>query len=289
MNLLNLLLVFAVAISPTVIAVGALRLWHWHRKRRQLRPPLTRALLRSPGEGLRRQIDDLSFDLAMWAAVLSFFPSTLYAIYLSQAHVFKSWFSIWLFITTGTIVFLYAMYRLMRAATYRRRLRQDLDGELATGQELTELLKNGMSVFHDFPAGGFNIDHIIVGSQGVFAVETKTRAKSRTGKGSEEVKVRVEGDTLVFPNWRETRWIGQARRQATWLSDWLHRRTGENVLVRPVLALPGWFVLSNDGDVLVFNPRNRHELVGAPPTNEQIHKITEALEKCCRNVEAYEV
>ncbi|MBU1055794.1 MAG: NERD domain-containing protein [Proteobacteria bacterium] len=43
------------------------------------------------------------------------------------------------------------------------------------------LFKVGYKVYHDFPAEKFNIDHIIIGPAGVYAVETKARQKPTTG------------------------------------------------------------------------------------------------------------
>jgi hypothetical protein len=50
------------------------------------------------------------------------------------------------------------------------------DGELATAQELNQLMRHGYYVFHDLQAENFNIDHIVIGPAGVFAVETKSRS-----------------------------------------------------------------------------------------------------------------
>jgi hypothetical protein len=38
-------------------------------------------------------------------------------------------------------------------------LRTGYDAELAVGQELDRLMRQGTIVFHDFPADGFNLDH----------------------------------------------------------------------------------------------------------------------------------
>ena len=50
-------------------------------------------------------------------------------------------------------------------------------GERLVGEELNQLLAKGYRVFHDVPFNGYNVDHVAVGSSGVFVVETKTRRK----------------------------------------------------------------------------------------------------------------
>ena len=56
-------------------------------------------------------------------------------------------------------------------------LRTALDAEIETGNQLNRLMKHGYDVFHDLPANGSNIDHLVIGPNGVFAVETKGRRK----------------------------------------------------------------------------------------------------------------
>lgn len=41
------------------------------------------------------------------------------------------------------------------------------------GEELDKLYKEGFHVFHDWDSGRGNVDHFVVGPQGVFAIETK--------------------------------------------------------------------------------------------------------------------
>lgn len=288
---MNFLIVAVIAAVPIFLAVACIQVWHWYRKRKPRRSPLTRALLRSPGESLRRQVDDLTWDISMWLALLIVLPLMFYAAYLSQASPFGIKVSALYMTIAALIADGYALYRLIQVAEKRRRYRQGLDGEMAVGQELTELLKDGMSVYHDIPADKFNIDHIIVGPKGVFAVETKAHSKSKAGMGDAEVKVRVDGSTLVFPNWRETEWVEQTRRQAKWVSAWLTRATGEKVDARPMLALPGWFIdIEKSSDVLVVNPKYSRVLMqkikGTPLTDAQIQRVSYVLEKICRDVEA---
>mgnify|MGYP000447730379 CR=1 FL=1 len=55
-------------------------------------------------------------------------------------------------------------------------------------EALAPLTVDGCRIFHDVPAAAFNLDHVIVGPTGVFALETKTRragpAHTADGSGS---------------------------------------------------------------------------------------------------------
>ena len=67
---------------------------------------------------------------------------------------------------------------------------------MAAGQEPNSLTEAGYRVYHDLPAEGFNIDHVAVGRNGVFAMETKGRSKPAKGN----VTVVYDGRTLRFPD-----------------------------------------------------------------------------------------
>lgn len=145
-------------------------------------------------------------------------------------------------------------------------------------------------MYHDFPAEEFNIDHVVVGPSGVFAVETKGRAKLDKGRGTIDAQVIYDGKGLQFPDWSERKPLNQAKRQAVWLAKWLSSAIGEPVAVKPALALAGWFIKrTQPGDVAVFNGKNPFFLArpqGAPLAETMIKRIVHQVEQRCRDVEA---
>jgi hypothetical protein len=90
----------------------------------------------------------------------------------------------------------------------RRITRLGYEGEVATGQELNQLMLHGYHVYHDFVADKFNIDHLVVGPAGVFAVETKARAKPTSNNRKEDAHVSYDGRCLHFPKWKESQFVG---------------------------------------------------------------------------------
>lgn len=168
-------------------------------------------------------------------------------------------------------------------------------GERAVGEELNKLMFDRYHVFHDFPGGDdWNIDHVIVGPSGVFAVETKAYRK-RKGAGPDFHKVVFDGKTLRFPcrggkSRVDTKPLDQARRNSKSLSVFLSKSTGEPTHVEPILTFPGWFVDRKGlGDVHVLNHRQFRDCVvrngPAKLSSEQIQRIVHQLEQQCRNVE----
>jgi hypothetical protein len=88
--------------------------------------------------------------------------------------------------------------------------------ERHVGEALNQLMLVGYRVFHDFlitdkPRSIRNIDHIVIGSNGVFAVETKTRRKM---KGENGATVRVLDNALQYPWGIDQRDLAQAEEDA---------------------------------------------------------------------------
>jgi len=158
------------------------------------------------------------------------------------------------------------------------------------GQELDQLMREGAVVFHDFPAEGFNIDHVVLTRGGMYAVETKGRMKPDRGGGIKDAKVEFTGEVLSFPDWRDTKTLEQAKRQAKWLTKWLSSAVGESIGVRPVVALPGWYVeRTGRADVTVISGREAPALLkgwrSVPFSDQMMARIAHQLEQRCRDVE----
>ena len=130
-----------------------------------------------------------------------------------------------------------------------------------------------------------NIDHVVVGPAGVFAIETKYRSKPPSG----DVKISFDGKALKFNGQSATdEPIRQARACADDVRRFLKATTGKNYPVRPVVLYPGWFVLENErsfveearrpGGVWVLNPdRLRYYLKSEEmAANRQSPRLSEA-------------
>lgn len=124
----------------------------------------------------------------------------------------------------------------------------------------------------------------------MYAVETKGRMKPDRGGGKKDATVEFDGKVLSFPEWRDSKTPEQAARQARWLSKWISSAVGEPVAVKPVVALPGWWVeLKGRGDVMVISGRQASSLLNgrqAVPFSDKLMKqIAHCLEERCRDVE----
>lgn len=288
-----------VALTPSSIYLGTLGilavLFHWLGSRRNCyRSPLTHDLLRAPGHSLLKRIEDLNLDINCCMTTIVVTPLFLYSSYISGLYfgVAKEGDHtavVYGFLWIGMTVFLGA--KLRRLLKVRHDYRLGLDCEMVVGQELNNLIGGGYRVYHDVPAEGFNIDHVVVGHNGVFAVETKGRSKRDKGRGPYDATVVYDGRTLKFPGWIGSQYLDQARRQAEWLSGWLTEIIGGSIPVQPVLVIPGWYVKRvRRGDVLVLNGKKDVQFIATQWTRTTLHRdlvqrIGDMLEEVCRDVE----
>ena len=154
-------------------------------------------------------------------------PLLCYSMYLSTRYIANNQVSPVIFVVLSIGFLAYFGVRLNKTHVQRHKEQLGLDCERSVGQELNQLMLEGCRVFHDFQADNFNIDHVVIAGNGIFAIETKGRSKPDRGRGQEDVLVTYDGHTLQFPTWREREPIEQAKRQATWLAAWLTKAVGE--------------------------------------------------------------
>ncbi len=202
------------------------------------RSPLDRTpALRIAGQSLNKEIDDVIYDhilSPMLVALLMVIIAVLEWIrYLTDSPPAPWTYSIAAVVMTG-----YAVFKVLRTRKRVRNLKLGREGERAVAQYLEWFRTSNFFVFHDVPNGDANVDHVLIGPQGVFTIETKTLTKPMRG----ECKVTVE-DGVVRANGLilDRNPIVQAKAQATWLRNFL-AESQFKVRVWPVVVFPGWFV-----------------------------------------------
>ncbi|MBO2649038.1 NERD domain-containing protein [Shewanella algae] len=176
--------------------------------------------------------------------------------------------------------------------TFPPNLRLGHAAEVATANELIGLQGLGYQVFHDVQADGFNIDHLVIGANGVFVIETKGRHKRNKDKknGGKDHELTFKDGKLIFPSWVETKPLEQAVRQAKWVGDWLSKSSGVEVSPMPVLVFPGWYI--NRDSKPLFPILNHRQLVKTIPTcrsqlftQQQVEQIVYQISQ--RNYQGY--
>lgn len=295
MNQLSVFFPIIGFLGPLLVVLGLLYLYRWYRGRKGFRSPLTRHLLRSPGQSLRLRIEEISITLDENLFVVALVPSLISGVILSRGLLSgRGLETFWMVV--GAIVWgcftAYYVRKIFKLLSQRRDSRLGLDGELAVAEELNKLMLDGYHVYHDFPANKFNIDHILIGPTGVFAVETKTRSKRKIERGKTAAEVTYDGSRLNFPNGYDVDTLTQAKDEGTWLEKWLTSAVGERVGVEPIVTLPGWYVkrIKPEG-IPVLNPKEVRGYVTSKKkllSEMMIKRIVHQVEQQCRDVEPKE-
>ena len=253
----------------------------------EAREPFTDLPLRPPGETLRIRIDELSeeYDQSLTSAGLVAVSGGMlvFAAPTEQKLLYG---------LGAAIVCIPTYWKSSRAML---RIQKDLwahrlgfKGERVVAEELNQLLSRGYMVFHDIPFDDFNIDHVVVGRCGVYAIETKTRRKRGDIAGTAKATVTFDGERLVFPRNQGESWLRQAKRSARSLAEWLSSATGEKVWVQAVLTIPGWWVeQTRQGpfEVEVFNPKRISGYLSDQPPRldlDAMRRIAHQLTERCR-------
>jgi hypothetical protein len=260
------------------------------------KPPQEEKLLRPAGHSLALRLDELQEKFVesllwatFWSGLAGCFAS--FSAKCFGAGVPTAWTlgatALFLLTVTPAIRFGVRGFNGMKEA---RNARLGLRGEQAVAEALHSLGDAGFRVFHDLPAGeNWNIDHIAVGTKGVFLIETKTRRRRGSRETQREHEVKFDGSTLTFPFGRNTAAVPQAERNARWLTDYLAKETGEPVNVEALIVIPGWYidgakkfpVRAMNCDYLEKYLRGRADRLPVP----QVQRIITALEKKCRTLE----
>jgi hypothetical protein len=265
--------------------------WALYRRKRKFRAatldPFTDMPLRPPGESTRQKIETLQEEFDEHVTVLFMVSFMGFALNFLFGGKHQPWAALAALAVVSGLVLLRGR-KIFALQQQRWDYRLGFTGERVVGEALNQLQADGFLVFHDLPFDGFNIDHVIVGPPGVFAIETKTRRKPAQLKGSARATVVFDGKSLHYPGRNpESHGLEQAARNAKTLSLWLVKSTGEQVSAQPVLALPGWWVERRAaGPVNVLNPKEirrsftfRPELALKP---DQIQRIAHQLTERCR-------
>jgi len=210
------------------------------RGKPRTRSPLKGNPLRQAGQSVQEEIDRvldnqidepalliaITFVLLLYA-ILNYFLHTPPVVFVLICGLYFVGSLIW------------GVPRIRRARRKIRHLRQGRDGERAVAEYLDTLRDDGYRVFHDLQGDGFNVDHVIVGPQGIYTIETKTLSKPTKGNPT----ISYDGERIRIGAFEPSRDpITQAKAEAAWVRRLLAESTGKDFTVRPVVVFPGWYV-----------------------------------------------
>jgi hypothetical protein len=283
---------FALPVAAIIIGIGIHALvlkvlWAGYGKKRQSLSPEDRQPA-APGRYPRQRIGEVAVEIKahrFCAMLQPVFLTVICVIYYRYHSRLDFQFLVTSIIACG-LVFLYCIWNLVEKGRTHKRLRLEYGAEVEVGQALDQLNAQGYQVFHGIKQGDFDIDHLLVGPKGVFAIETKGHPRPSPKRGTEAATVTYNGHALFFPRGTDEHTVANAVRQAERLSEWLGSGTGEAISARAVVVMPGWFVKRTTSDgAPVVNPdqfKSLFEHIASRPLSEaQITRIADLVRQKC--------
>jgi Nuclease-related domain len=186
------------------------------------------------------------------------------------------WFIFAVIVTVLSAVWLWRLFPIAR------RFNRGERGERHVADVLEELRSEGYKPVHDIVGNGFNVDHVLVGPGGVFAIETKYRS----GKG--EITVRNEG-VFVGDRLEEKDCLKQACGSAATIRELIHESCGRRVWVNAIVVFVGDWKIRNkwrDANVRVFTPERLFDYIRDQQpqlTRRDIELIASHLERSVKS------
>lgn len=184
---------------------------------RETSSPLKFSPLRVPGQSTTDKLIDNAWDSIAGPYTIAVVLGVVAASEWVRWY-FKTPPSPWLYTTIAVAAGLWVYWKVQRGLAQADQLRQGRDGERAVAQYLEWFRTRDFFVFHDVPNGDANIDHVLIGTRGLYVIETKTLSKPVRGEcviKFSDGSLRANGRALD----RDP--IVQAKAQARWLYNFL--------------------------------------------------------------------
>lgn len=246
----------------------------------QKRSPLDRSMpLRAAGDSITDEIDNIKGDKLLEPFLIA--AMTFVMAGMEWLRYFtNSKPSPYIFTSIAVLAFAYLAYKIPKLKSEVSQLKLGRDGERAVAHYLEDLRTYDFAVFHDVPSGDANVDHIIIGTKGIFTIETKTMQKPLRGACKVSVSkgvVYANGSALPRNP------LIQAKAQANWLKNFLIESKFDVDFVCPVVAFPGWFVEQFEFNIekaWVVEPKQLRPKIERQPelySPEQVSAMVSAL------------
>lgn len=233
--------------------------------------------LANPGDSTARKLESIVNEDFVSYYFLAVIP-ILFAIIEWITHWTNAGNQRWLFTIAAAIFTAFSAFKIYGLIKTAKNYKQGLEGERSVGQGLEALRTSGAQVFHDIPADGFNIDHVVIDATGIYVVETKSLAKipkQPTKLQFDGTDIKLSGQTL------ERNPVTQVVACSSSVKELIFKSTGKNYPVKPVVLFPGWYVTSvdegNKGETWVLNPKAFPKFLANRPTilaDDEIHMLS---------------
>lgn len=209
-----------------------------------------RAFVRVPGQTLIAEINKRTLKAGIAFGIM--FSSVVWMFYSIFFSRQTYWYALGVAICAAALIY----YYVRQADLYW----QGMTGERYVRDEIEPIIKDGYHLLCSFPGEKFDIDCVVVGPTGVYAIEVKNPSKFASDDwvvfegGMLRLKSKAAHKTVTL-NGQDP--IKQARAHANWLRNYLSDVVGRRCeAVKAAVLFPRFLVEEHvTPDLLVMNPK----------------------------------
>jgi len=274
-----------VALTSTLVFVLVAKSWQLINRTVGSQPSFSDSIMREAAQRFRDEFDRLSRVQSIYLSAGLVFVVLFVSAYVLNAERLFAGYPAWqLHILLGCLTIGAALvaYRLVATALMRHRVKLKRDANIAIGHQLQGIASGLGRAYHDVATSSGIIDHIIVGRNGVYAINVVARGATRNGN------VELHANEMAFlPSGKSESIVGMADNIAS-LEREFRRLLDHRVRVRSVFAIPGWDVAEQSSDEhLLVNERSLTMLSGWKDQadylmNEDVEALHRLLTSRCK-------
>ncbi len=267
-----------VALTSTVVFLLIAKFWNALSRTVGSGPNFADSIMQESAQRFRDELDKLSSSQSIYLGGALVFAMLFAAAYVLRAQELFLGYPDWqLYLQLGflALAMIFAAYQLGSTILAGRQVRFQRDANIAIGHQLQQISSGVTRVFHDIETTTGIIDHVVVGQNGVYAVNVVAR---RGGKGN---VVRLSDSALQFPNAKLQYSVVDIAARTARLEREFGKLLGHKVRVRSVIAVPGWEIGEQSSEQhLLVNERNVAMLRGWRDNSDHLmNEDVDALQK----------
>lgn len=273
-----------IALASTIVFLLVVKSWHVLSQSIVTRSRFPNSIMLEAAQRFRDELERLGREQTIYLSAALVFSVIFAVTFLFPPQGMFEDLPRWqliLVLALFAAAAVYTLYRLVRTLLRKCHLAFVRDANMATGHALQKLNANQNRLFHDVRCGAGVIDNVIVGRNGIYAVNV-IAIKSR-----KDNNVTLRGDKLSFPGNKAVS-IARCGVKSDQLAKEIGKLLKHQVRVRTVIVVPGWEVDSQASEnYLVVNERNLTMLTGwkdpnAFLMNEDVDAVQNMLTERCK-------
>ena len=226
-----------VALTSTIVFLLIAKTWNAISRTISSTPNFSDRIMHEAAQHFRDELDRLSCSQSTYLSGVLVFVMLFIAAYALQAeHLFVGYPSWQLYLQLSFLFLVsgYAAFCLGKIVLTRYQLQFLRDANVAIGHQLQQISVQGTRVFHDVGTSAGIVDHVIIGQNGIYAVNVVAR---RSGK---RAHARLRDNAIEYSNGKTNHSIVDIAVKTSRLQKEFRQLLGHKVRVRSVIAVPGW-------------------------------------------------